>query len=96
MTNRKNPNTFEISHSPRQYLGFSRTSGSSDQCSELDELEQIKDIAELWLQADLDKRDDRKVELEYELAKALPHVRQKSLGSISNIFRNVIHGSKHV
>jgi hypothetical protein len=96
MPDRKILNACEVPGQQEQFLSFNQASMSIKKSSELRELEQIKDIAELWLQADLDKRDDRKVELEYVLAEALPHVRQESLGSIRKVFRHVIHGSRQV
>ena len=91
---RKNFNTHEVPVTYKKFLNTNAESVSNDCDYRLSELEQIKDLAELWLQADLDKRDDRKVELEYVLADALPRIRQETLGSISKIFRQVMHGSR--
>jgi hypothetical protein len=56
-------------------------------------LKVVKDIAELWLQADLDKRHSRKAELEKVLSDTLARAGRDIVDPIGKIFQHVILGS---
>lgn len=64
--------------------------GSSRQ----EQLEPVKNIAELWLQADLDNSTDRKAHLEDKLADALESLEQDFTLPVCEIFKKVLCNSK--
>jgi hypothetical protein len=53
------------------------------------QLQRIKDIAELWLQAELDKRTKRKAELEASLADAFASLEENAAKPIVKLYRSV-------
>lgn len=91
----KNSNPMIQQSSTRQDCGpvWSIEEGVPRTESEKPSLKLVKDIAELWLQADLDKRNRRKVELENMLAQTLAHAARDTIDPIGKIFQHVIRRS---
>lgn len=59
------------------------------------QLQAIKNIAELWLQADLDNRTTQMVKLEIDIAEVLHSLDQESAKPISEIFQKLRDCIKH-
>lgn len=58
------------------------------------QLEAVKNTAELWLQADLDNRSERKLKLETELEEALAGLEQHYVLPIMEIFKRISYDSR--
>jgi hypothetical protein len=98
MSNRKSLDTHEATSSAKLAVPMNKFT-ESDGIYRVDsnrqaQLAPVKNIAELWLQADLDNSNNRKAHLERQLADVLGSLDQDFAAPVSEIFRKVLSNSK--